>query len=67
MLLGENVLNVESQEIGVVLVQPTILAPTSCSLPDEVPEAGVYHSLLIPARSWRALDFRMATNVPKVT
>jgi hypothetical protein len=67
VLLRDNVLNVKRQEIGVVLVQPAVFTATACPLPDEGPESGVHHSPWELARSWRALDLRMATNVPNVT
>lgn len=57
----------QEQEIGIALVQPAVFAATARALPDEGPESGVHHSPSELARSWRALDLRMATNVPKVT
>src|SRR5271157_645365 len=67
MLLGDDMLNVERQEIGVVFVQPAVFTATASPHPDKGPESGVHHSPWELARSWRALDLRMATNVPKVT
>jgi hypothetical protein len=67
VLLGDHVLNVEGQEIGVVLVKPAVFTAAARPLPDQGPESGVHHSPWESARSWRAFDLRMATNVPKVT
>jgi hypothetical protein len=36
VLLGDDVLTVEGQEIGVVRVQPAAFAPTACSLADHM-------------------------------
>jgi hypothetical protein len=44
MLPGDDVLNVERQEIGVFLVQPAVFTTTAGPLPDEGPESGVHHS-----------------------
>jgi hypothetical protein len=44
MLLGDDVLNVERKEIGVVLVQAAVFTTTACPLPDEGPESGIHHS-----------------------
>jgi hypothetical protein len=67
VLLGDNVLNVKRQEIGVVLMKPAVFTATTRPLPNEGPESGVHHSPWELARSWRALDLRIATNVLKVT
>lgn len=48
------------EEIVVILVQFTAMARP---LPDEGPQSGVHHSAEELARSWRALDLRMATKV----
>ena len=52
---------------GIFLVQTTVFTATAGPLPDKGPESGVHHSPWELARSWRALDLRMATNVPKLT
>src|SRR5258707_2959541 len=61
MLLGDDVLDVEQQEIGVVFVKVAVFTPMACALPNEGPQNGIHHSPGVPARSWRALDLRMAT------
>ena len=67
VLLTDDVIDVETQEIRVILVQAAVFAAMACPLPDESPESGLHHSAFELARSWRALDLRMATNVPNVT
>ena len=64
MLLGDDVLDVKRQEIGVVFVKPAVFTAAAGPFPDEGPERGIHHSPEEAARSWRALDFRMAINVP---
>ncbi|HEV3259709.1 MAG TPA: hypothetical protein VG013_22770 [Gemmataceae bacterium] len=59
-------LDVEGQEIGVVLMQLAVCTATACPLLDEGPGSGIHQSPWEWASSWRALDLRMATNVPKV-
>lgn len=56
-------LYMKSEEVGVVLMQAAILTPTAGPFPDEGPQPGIHQLRSELARSWRALDFRMATNV----
>ncbi len=65
VLLSDDVLNVESQEVGLVFVKAAVFTATACPLPDEGPERGIHHSPGELVRSWRAFDFRMATKVSK--
>jgi hypothetical protein len=44
MLLGDDVLNVERQEVGIVFVKPAVVTATAGPLPDEGPKSGVHHS-----------------------
>jgi hypothetical protein len=67
VLLCDDVLNMEGPKIGIVLVQSAVFTAMAGPLSDEGPESGVHQSPSELARSWRALDLRMATNVPKVT
>jgi hypothetical protein len=66
VLLGDDMFDVEGQEIGVVLMQLAVCTATACPLLDEGPGSGIHQSPWEWASSWRALDLRMATNVPKV-
>ena len=63
MLLGNHVFDVEGKEIVIFLVQMAVFTATACPLPDEGSERSIHHSPAVLARSWRAFDFRMATNV----
>lgn len=63
MLLGNDVLNVEGDEIVVFFVEAAVFTTMACPLPDEGPESGVHYSPGELASSWRALDLSMATNV----
>jgi hypothetical protein len=67
MLLGDDVLDVKRQKIGVVLVKLTVFKATACPFPRERSQCGTHHPPDEAARFWRALDFRTATNVPKET
>ena len=67
MLPRDDVLDLELKRAGVVFVKAAVFAATSCPLPHEGPERGIHHSPEELARSWRALDLRMATNVLKET
>jgi hypothetical protein len=67
VLLCNDMLNMERQKVRVLLVKPTVFTGTPSPISDECPEGGVHHSPWELARSWRALDLRMATNVPNVT
>jgi hypothetical protein len=42
-----------------------VFAATARPVPDEVSQHSIHHSPRREARSWRAFDFRMATNVSK--
>ena len=57
------VLHMESQEIGIVLVQSAVFATITCALPNERSESRGHQPPSELTRSCRALDFRIATNV----
>ena len=65
VLLGNDVFDLEGKRSGVFFTKMAVFAATACPLPDEGPERGVHHSPVELARSWRAFDFRIATNVSK--
>ena len=67
MLFGGDVLDMERQKRRIVLVRLAIFAATACAFTNEGSECGVHHSSERAVRSWRALDLRMPTKVPKFT
>ena len=64
MLPSNDLLDVERQEIGIVLVKAAVFTASTCSLTDEGPQSSVHHSPRELARSCRAFDLSVATNVP---
>jgi hypothetical protein len=65
VLFGNDMLGVEGEKIVIVLMQAAVFTATACPLPDIGSESHVHYSPGELARSWRALDLRMATNVLK--
>lgn len=63
MLFGDYMFNVECNSIIVVLMETTIFASMVRPPTDEGTQRGAHHSPAELARSWRAFDLRMATNV----
>jgi hypothetical protein len=63
MLPRDYVFDVEGKNVVVILVKPAVFAATACPLADESTKRSVHQRPEELARSWRALDFRMAMNV----
>jgi hypothetical protein len=63
VLLGDDVLDVERDEIVVLFVKAAVITTMACPLPDKGPESGVHYPPGELASSWRAFDLRMAMNV----
>ena len=64
VLFRDRVLDVEADEIGVFFMKAKIFATAGSPVPDESPQGGIHHPPGDAARSCRALDLRMPTNVP---
>jgi hypothetical protein len=63
VLTGDDVLDMERQEVGVAFMQATILATATCTFPNEGAQRGIHQLGRQFAMSWRAFDFRIAINV----
>jgi hypothetical protein len=63
--VGNDVIDLERKPAGVFFMEMAIFAATSRPLADEGLKLSIHHSPGRAARSWRALDFRMATKVSK--
>ncbi len=44
VFFGDDMLDVESEEVCIVFVQAAVFTATACPLPDEGPEGGIHHS-----------------------
>ncbi|MCI0376680.1 MAG: hypothetical protein L0215_03660 [Gemmataceae bacterium] len=67
VLLGDDVFNMESEEIGVGFVKLTVLAAALRASTDHGANACPHQSPSDLANNWRAFDFNIATKVPNET
>lgn len=64
VLFGDDMIDVEREEIAIVCVDATILAAISGTASNERPECGIHHAPEKWASLCRAFDLSIATNVP---